>query len=92
MVSVTIEQPRVTKAMRVPMIQPTAKAKKKAMLSKKQIEILRLVNDGLANEEIAKAMCITEGTTKWHLHRIYSRLGVGSRTAAAAKARQLGII
>jgi len=60
-VSVTIEQPRVTKAMRVPMIQPTAKAKKKAMLSKKQIEILRLVNDGLANEEIAKAMCITEG-------------------------------
>ena len=73
------------------MSRPRAKTGN-VVLTKKQIEILRLVNDGLPNEEIARILCITEGTTKWHLHRIFGRLGVRSRTAAAAKGRQLGIL
>ena len=64
----------------------------KTALTKSQVEILRLVNRGLSNDEIAKELCITVGTVKWHLHRIYSQLRVRNRTAAAAKARELGII
>ena len=64
----------------------------KTLLSTAQLAVLRLVNDGLSNEEIATALTITVGTTKWHLHRIFARLRVGNRTAAAAKARELGLL
>jgi DNA-binding CsgD family transcriptional regulator len=64
----------------------------KPLLSRTQIEILRRVNAGLSNQEIAVELGITVGTTKWHLHRIFTRLQVANRTAAAAKARQLGLL
>ena len=64
----------------------------KPHLSKTQIELLRLVNLGLSNQEIAARLMITLGTTKWHLHRIFRELEVRNRTAAAAKARELGLV
>jgi LuxR family transcriptional regulator, maltose regulon positive regulatory protein len=64
----------------------------KTPFTAKQIKTLRLVNHGLSNQEIAAKLSITVGTTKWHLHRIFSKLKVHSRTAAAAEARRRGII
>jgi LuxR family transcriptional regulator, maltose regulon positive regulatory protein len=64
----------------------------KVPLNKTQIEILRLVNLGLSNQEIADRLAISVGTAKWHLHRIFRELQVRNRTAAAAKARELGIL
>ena len=64
----------------------------KIQLSEAQLAVLRLVNRGLSNQQIAEALAITVGTTKWHLHRIYVRLQVSNRTAAAAKARELGLL
>lgn len=64
----------------------------KPSLSLKQIKALRLVNLGLSNQQIAEKLSITVGTTKWHLHQIFHKLEVRSRTAAAAKARRRGII
>jgi LuxR family maltose regulon positive regulatory protein len=64
----------------------------KPPLSLKQVKALRLVNLGLSNRQIADKLSITVGTTKWHLHQIFSKLQVRSRTAAAAKARRRGII
>jgi LuxR family maltose regulon positive regulatory protein len=64
----------------------------KPSLSLKQIKALRLVNLGLSNQQIAERLSITVGTTKWHLHQIFHKLEVRSRTAAAAKARRRGII
>jgi LuxR family maltose regulon positive regulatory protein len=61
-------------------------------LSLKQLKALRLVNLGLSNRQIAEKLSITVGTTKWHLHQIFNKLQVRSRTAAAAKARRRGII
>jgi len=61
-------------------------------LSEREIEILRLVAQGLANQQIADRLFITLGTTKWHLNNIYGKLGVASRTQAVALARQLKII
>jgi LuxR family transcriptional regulator, maltose regulon positive regulatory protein len=64
----------------------------KTSLSLKQIKALRLVNLGLSNQQIAERLSISVGTTKWHLHEIFHKLEVRSRTAAAAKARRRGII
>ena len=64
----------------------------KRSLSEKQLLCLRLVNRGLSNQEIAERLSITLGTTKWHLHQIFSKLRVRSRTAAAATARRRIII
>ena len=64
----------------------------KTLLTAKQIKALRLINLGLSNQEIAAKLSITVGTTKWHLHQIFSKLRVRSRSAAAAKARRRKII
>jgi LuxR family transcriptional regulator, maltose regulon positive regulatory protein len=57
-------------------------------LSETQLNILRLVADGLSNRDIAARLAITEGTTKWHLNQVYGKLNVCSRTQAVAQARQ----
>jgi DNA-binding NarL/FixJ family response regulator len=61
------------------------------LLSAREIEVLRQLSCGLTNREIATRLFITEGTIKGHLHRIFRKLEVRNRTAAAAKARELGV-
>jgi ATP/maltotriose-dependent transcriptional regulator MalT len=61
-------------------------------LSSSQFEVLRLVNLGLSNQEIALRLRISVAMTKWHLHEILKKLAVRNRTAAAAKARSLGLL
>jgi LuxR family transcriptional regulator, maltose regulon positive regulatory protein len=63
-----------------------------ATLTRAQVAVLRHVARGLTNAEVARKMSITVGTTKWHLHGIFQRLGVRNRTAAVARARQLGLL
>ncbi|WP_216216178.1 response regulator [Amycolatopsis aidingensis] len=61
-------------------------------LTRREIEVLTLVADGLPNRAIAGRLHLTEGTVKSHLARIYTKLGVDSRTAAVAAATNLGVI
>ena len=73
--------------------RPTAKRQSEhATLTRTQSALLGYVARGLTNVEVAHAMSITVGTTKWHLHEIFKRLGVRNRTAAVARARQLGLL
>jgi LuxR family maltose regulon positive regulatory protein len=65
---------------------------RRTLLSSRQLEILRLVNLGHSNHEIASQLYITVGTTKWHLYQIFGKLDVRNRTAAAAMARGLGLV
>jgi DNA-binding NarL/FixJ family response regulator len=51
-------------------------------LTKRQVEVLRLVADGSTNAEVARRLWLTEGTVKFHLSNIYEKLGVPNRTAA----------
>ncbi|MFD5093473.1 response regulator [Amycolatopsis thailandensis] len=61
-------------------------------LTRREIEVLVLVADGLSNRAIADKLHLTEGTVKSHLARSYTKLGVDSRTAAVATATDLGLI
>jgi LuxR family transcriptional regulator, maltose regulon positive regulatory protein len=61
-------------------------------LSKHELEVLRLVNAGYSNQEIAEKLKISVGTTKWRAHQVFAKLGVRNRTAAAAHARRLGLL
>jgi len=47
---------------------------------------------GLSNQAIGGRLHLTEGTVKSHLARVYTKLGVDSRTAAVATATALGLI
>lgn len=61
-------------------------------LTARERELLRLVDAGLGNRQLADALLISEATAKWHLHNIFMKLGVRSRTAAVARARELGTL
>jgi LuxR family maltose regulon positive regulatory protein len=61
-------------------------------MSGRELEILRLLADGLSNRAIAERLVISVGTTKSHVHHILDKLGGNSRTQAVAKARELGLV
>jgi DNA-binding NarL/FixJ family response regulator len=58
------------------------------VLTLREIELARLVSQGLRNKEIAFRLGITEGTVKTHLHRIYDKLGMAGRVELANYARR----
>ena len=61
-------------------------------LSKRAVEILRLLAEGMPDREIAERLVMTINTVKWYNRQIYSILGVGSRTQAIARARELHLL
>jgi len=61
-------------------------------LTRREVEILRLMAGGYSNREIASALGTAEGTVKNHASSILSKLGVRDRTRAVLKALELGYI
>ncbi|MCM3658994.1 response regulator transcription factor [Agromyces mediolanus] len=61
-------------------------------LTAREAEVLTLVAEGRSNREIGRALFLSEATVKSHLVHIFTKLDVGSRTAAVARARELGAI
>ncbi|MDZ7674519.1 MAG: LuxR C-terminal-related transcriptional regulator [Acidimicrobiales bacterium] len=66
-------------------------AARPAGLTERELEVLRHVADGCTNREIASLLLISERTVHRHLSNIFTKLGVESRTAAAAQAFRQGI-
>lgn len=56
-------------------------------MSRREVEVLRLVAQGLANKQIGRALGISERTVKAHLGRVFRQIGVADRTSAALWAR-----
>jgi DNA-binding NarL/FixJ family response regulator len=63
-----------------------------AGLSPRELEVVRLVAAGRSNQAIAAQLVLSEKTVARHLSNIFGKLGVGSRTAAAAYAYEHGLV
>jgi DNA-binding NarL/FixJ family response regulator len=61
-------------------------------LSKRQKQLLGLLDKGLSNRDIAAALEISEHTVKVHLWRLFRRLNVKSRSQASHLARTAGLL
>jgi len=61
-------------------------------LSKIEFEILRLLDKGMTNQEIADRLALTVGTTKWRMNQIFGKLQVRNRIEALVRARQLRLL
>jgi DNA-binding CsgD family transcriptional regulator len=55
-------------------------------LTKRELEVLQLVAEGLTNREIARRLFISPATVRTHLEHVFEKLGVGTRTAAVRAA------
>jgi DNA-binding NarL/FixJ family response regulator len=61
-------------------------------LTEREVEVLRLLGQGLSNREISSALHLKEETVKTHVSNILSKLGVRSRTQAAIHAIRTGLL
>ncbi len=61
------------------------------LLTTRELEVLRMMVDGLSNPQIAAQLVIEVGTVRWYTKQIYSKLGVHSRTQAILYAQKLAI-
>ena len=61
-------------------------------LTKRELEILKLVAEGHSNSQLARMLWVTEQTVKFHLSNIYRKLDVGNRTEASRWAQLNGLL
>jgi predicted ATPase/DNA-binding CsgD family transcriptional regulator len=92
--AMTLEQAAFFALQNAPPINPRADMEQTLVepLSKRELEVLQLVADGLSNGEIAQRLYLSLGTIKVHTRNIYGKLGVGSRTQAISHAQKLNLL
>ncbi|BCM92281.1 transcriptional regulatory protein LiaR [Abditibacteriota bacterium] len=61
-------------------------------LSPREAELLQIIAEGKSNREIANELFITEGTVKFHINRILTKLGASNRSEAVAIALRRGLV
>lgn len=63
-----------------------------ARLCERESAVLTRVAQGESNRQVARSLFVSEATVKTHLVHVFAKLGVDSRTAAVARARELGLL
>lgn len=61
-------------------------------LTPRELEVLRLIDDGLSNQEIADRLVVALATVKKHINHLFEKLDARDRTHAVLRARELGIL
>jgi ATP/maltotriose-dependent transcriptional regulator MalT len=72
--------------------RPSAHPKLVEPLTRRELEVLRLVAAGRSNRQIAGELYLALGTVKSHVHAIAGKLGAANRVEAIARARELGLL
>ncbi|MGB0523631.1 MAG: response regulator transcription factor [Flammeovirgaceae bacterium] len=65
---------------------------KSLQISKREMEVLELIAEGLSNKEIGERLFLSESTIKTHVSNLLSKLNVKRRTQAIVKAKEMGIL
>ena len=60
-------------------------------LTRRELDVLRLIAAGRSTKEIAGELCISPKTVDHHVQHIYAKIGVSTRVAAAIYARERGL-
>ncbi len=76
----------------LPSRDPSSAVALETPLSPRELEILRALTEGLSNQEIGDRLFISESTVKIHVHRIFRKLGVKSRTQALLRTMELKLV
>lgn len=71
---------------------PIAAATGAEALTARELEVLRLLSEGLGNKEIARRLQISEHTVKFHVGAVMAKLGASSRTEAVTLSARRGLI
>ena len=74
------------------LIQPAASGAFGVPLSERELEVLRMIDAGLSNQEIADRLVVAYSTVKTHINNLYNKLGVNSRVQAVTRARELKLL
>jgi len=85
----------VVKEVPVAAIQPFALNKERLLdlgITKRELEILELIAQGMSNREIADKLFVSENTVKTHSSRLFDKLSARRRTQAVQIAKELGLI
>jgi DNA-binding NarL/FixJ family response regulator len=82
----------LTRAVTTMLERETAVSEASQELTPREIEVVRMVAQGLRNRTIGGRLFISEGTVKVHLHNIYKKLGVDGRLALTLCAQQRGLV
>ena len=80
--------------LQVPVRVPSSQSREESIsvLTRREVEILRLVAEGHSNSALAKMLWVTEQTVKFHLANIYRKLDVANRTEASRWAHLHGVL
>jgi ATP/maltotriose-dependent transcriptional regulator MalT len=73
-------------------LAPRRARRHEQLLTPRELEILRLVSEGLTDGEIAARLVLSKHTVHRHLQNAYARLGCSSRASAVAKANRLNLL
>lgn len=74
------------------LVRRAARPEPAVVLTPRELDVLRLVAEGLGNREIGARLHLGEATVKTHLLTAFPKLGVKSRTGAVTRARDLGLL
>jgi two-component system, NarL family, response regulator LiaR len=72
--------------------QPDEAVASKIGISKRELEVLQLISEGLSNQEIADRLFVSLNTIKTHSSNLFIKLDVKRRTQAIQKAKEIGLI
>ena len=87
-----IEKQSMTRAMSRLMQRQATEREIARVLTARELEIVRMVAQGLRTAVVADKLHVTEGTVKTHLHHIYEKLNVDGRVALTVFAREKGLV